>query len=194
MNVLIIPEDFRKDQYIVEPVIRRMLSEVGKPTARVRVCRDPLMGGVAAAMNWTRVKEVLDRYRGMVDLFLLLVDRDGNEGRRVALTRLEESASSELPSGRTLIGENAWQEIEVWALAGQELPKDWSWNAIVEEVHVKESYFEPLAQLRGLTKEPGGGRKTMGVEAARNYSRVRSRCRNDVSILEGRIKAWIESK
>jgi hypothetical protein len=38
MNVLIIPEDFRKDQYIVKPLIRRMLAEIGKPNANLRVC------------------------------------------------------------------------------------------------------------------------------------------------------------
>ena len=84
MNVLIIPEDFRKDQHIVLPIVQRMLREVGKPNANVRVCLDPLMGGVSQAMKWERIREVLVRYRGMVQVFLLLVNRDGNAGRRTA--------------------------------------------------------------------------------------------------------------
>jgi hypothetical protein len=66
VNVLIIPEDFRKDQYVVGPIIRRMFAEVGKPNANVRVCLDPLMGGISEATKWERIKDVLDRYRGMV--------------------------------------------------------------------------------------------------------------------------------
>ncbi len=62
VNVLIILEDFRKDQYVVGPIVRRMLAEVGKPNANVRVCRDPLMGGVSEALKWERIKEVLHRY------------------------------------------------------------------------------------------------------------------------------------
>jgi hypothetical protein len=46
LNVLVIPEDFRKDQYILAPLMRRLLAEIGKPNARVEVCRDPLLGGI----------------------------------------------------------------------------------------------------------------------------------------------------
>jgi hypothetical protein len=55
MNVLIIPEDFRKDQYVVKPIIQRMFVAVGKPNAKVRVCLDPLMGGVREATRWARI-------------------------------------------------------------------------------------------------------------------------------------------
>ena len=49
MNVLIIPEDFRKDQYILKPIIVRMLAEVGKPRANVKMCLEPLLGGIDQA-------------------------------------------------------------------------------------------------------------------------------------------------
>lgn len=191
MNVLVIPEDFRKDQHIVGPIVRRMLAEVGKPNANVRVCRDPLMGGVSEALKWERIKEVLHRYRGMVQLFLLLVDRDGVEGRRKSLDALEKKAIAELGSGKVLFGENAWQEIEVWALAGQDLPKKWRWSAVRAEVNPKEAYFEPWARQRGLENEPGEGRKTMGLEAAQRYKRLQSRCKKDVLELEQRIADWL---
>ena len=188
MNVLIIPEDFRKDQYILKPLIGRLLQETGKPNAKVRVCMDPLMGGISEAMKWRRIKDVLDRYSGMVQVFLLLVDRDGVEGRREALNELESKAGEALGESASLLAENAWQEIEVWALAGQDLPKDWKWRAIRAEINPKEVYFEPLARQRGLINEPGEGRTTMGREAAQNYNRVRSRCREDVETLEVRLK------
>ena len=36
--------------------------------------------------------------------------------------------------------------------------------------------------------EPGEVRKTLGKEAALNYTRVRSRCKEDVQKLEERLK------
>jgi hypothetical protein len=100
MNVLVIPEDFRKDQFVVGPLVRRLLKAVGKPKANVRVCQDPLLGGIGEAMKWMRIKEILDRYRGNVSIFLLLVDRDGEEGRRQALDALEKKAATLLGEGK----------------------------------------------------------------------------------------------
>ncbi len=191
MNVLIIPEDFRKDQYIIRPIVQRMLSEVGKPNANVRVCFDPLLGGIDEAMKWERIKDVLDRYQGMVQMFLLLVDRDGIATRRRALDTLEKRSRAELGNGRVFFGENAWQEIEVWALTGQDLPKDWKWLAIRAERDPKEAYFEPLARQLGHIDGPGGGRKALGIEAAANYARVRSRCKEDIAALETRMDTWL---
>lgn len=191
LNVLVIPEDFRKDQYVLGPLIRRLFAEIGKPRARVEVCTDPVMGGIAQAMDWQRLDEVIDMYP-IVHIFLLLVDRDGNAGRRDALDALERKAEQKLLQDRTLIGENAWQEIEVWALAGQDLPREWVWQETRAEIHPKETYFEPLAKQRGLLDEPGEGRTTLGREAAQNYIRVRSRCREDIGALEARLKDWLE--
>ena len=42
MTVLIVPEDFSKDQFILKPIFSRLLASVGKPRAKVHVCRDPL--------------------------------------------------------------------------------------------------------------------------------------------------------
>lgn len=191
MNVLIIPEDFRNDQFIVGPLIQRMLAEVGKPRATVRVCRDPLLGGVGEALKWERISEIIDRYRGTIQLFLLVVDRDGIAGRRRSLDALESKAAEVLTVDKGFFGENAWQEIEVWALAGQDLPKDWRWQEIRRETNPKETYFAPFVRKRGLTNEPGNGRRTLGREAAAHYSRVRSRCKRDVEALETRIRRWL---
>ena len=125
-----------------------------------------------------------------VDVFLLLVDRDGIATRRTALDCIEANALDVLADDRILLAENAWQEIEVWALAGQKLPKAWNWQKIRAEIHPKEAFFEPLDRQRGLTREPGEGRTTMGREAAANYRRVRSRCTEDIEFLETRLKDW----
>jgi hypothetical protein len=193
MNILIIPEDFRNDQYILEPIIRSMLAELNRPRAKIRVCRDPLLGGVAQALKWERIFEIIERYKGMVDLFLLCVDRDGEEGRRQALDKLENEAKNILPNNKKFLAENAWQEVEVWVLAGHTLPKKWVWKGIRQETNPKEVYFLPFAQQRGLLNEPGGGRKTLALEAAKQYKQIRQHCREDVLNLENRIRQFLNS-
>lgn len=185
MRILVIPEDFRKDQYILEPLVRAMLSQLGKPTARVAILRDPLLGGVDEALKWGRLDEVFERYP-MVDLFLLTVDRDGLPGRRASLDRLEEQARDVLADGRLLLGECAWQELEVWVLAGHDIQAAWAWADVRAEPHSKEVYFEPFARDRGLADEPAGGRKRLAEEAATRYARVRQLC-PEVAGLEGRL-------
>ncbi len=59
MNVLIIPEDFRKDQHVLRPIIAKMFTAVGKPKANIQVCQDPLLGGVSEALKWERIAEVI---------------------------------------------------------------------------------------------------------------------------------------
>lgn len=187
MNVLVIPEDFRKDQYVLKPIIEAMLRNLGKPRAKVIVCRDPLLGGVNRAVNWLLIQEILGRYKGMVQLFLLVIDRDADSGRRAALDRLEKLAKGELKTSAMFFAEHAWQELEVWALAGADLPTEWAWADVRSHANSKEAYFEPYVAQRGLADEPGGGRRTLGREAGARYGRVRSLCREDVESLERRI-------
>jgi hypothetical protein len=194
MNVLVIPEDFRKDQYLLRPIVQAMLQSLGRPSATVRVLTDPLLGGIARALSWSQIDGILTRYRGMVDLFLLVVDRDGDAARRDSLDRLEQLARPGLAADRLLLAENAWQEIEVWGLAGQQnLPGGWNWADIRAEPNPKEVYFMKLCLLRGLLDEPGQGRRTIGREAAARYGRVRQLCPEDVEALHDRVRAFIET-
>jgi hypothetical protein len=187
-RVLVIPEDFRKDEPLLQPILEKMLEACGRP-AQVRVCKDPLLGGVHQALNWQRLREILDRYRGMVDCFLLIVDRDGLPDRRKRLATLEEEAARFLGGEDKFFAENAWQEIEVWALAGlSDLPRSWVWNAIRATSNPKEDYFEPYVRRKGLTTEPFGGRLRLGLEAARHYRRIRRLCPEDVAALESRLR------
>jgi hypothetical protein len=56
VNVLVIPEDFRHDQYILKPIIKAMMTAVGRPRAIVKVCNDPLLGSVNEALKWERAR------------------------------------------------------------------------------------------------------------------------------------------
>lgn len=192
MNVLVIPEDFRKDQYILKPIVERLVAPIAS-RARVRVCQDPLLGGVAEALRWERIEEIVDRYRGMVQLFLLVVDRDGNQHRRDALDNLEQHAQGTLGgTDRVFLAENAWQEVEVWVLAGQkDLPSDWRWADIRAEPNPKERFFDPYVAMRGLTNAPYAGRSVLAAEAAGRYPRIRQLCPEDIGSLEQRVKMFI---
>ena len=185
MRVLIIPEDFRKDQYILKPLFSRLLRSIGASSVRVEVCRDHLMGGVGEALKLERLMEVVEQHRGMIDIFILCVDRDGEVGRRQRLDHLETEF------GPTLLAENAWEELETWALAGLELPGDWRWGDVRAEVQVKERYFEPLAAQRGLSDSPGGGRKVLGREASHRTSIIRQKCPEDFDALAVRLEAVV---
>lgn len=186
MNILIIPEDFLKDQYILKPLFERLVRDLGRP-ATVRVCQDPRLGGIDQALKLSRLTEILEQYRGMVQLFILCVDRDGNRGRRQRLDQIER----ELNNGQNFLAENAWEELETWLLAGLRLPSNWRWADIRAEVEVKERYFDVLAQERGVADTLGGGRKRLGEQASRRIRSIRQKCREDFDNLAQRIEATL---
>ena len=185
MKVLLIPEDFRNDQYILKPIFRRFFRDSGRSFTRVEVCRDPLLGGVGEALKSERLREVIERYEGMIDIFILCVDRDGVVGRRQRLNQIEAEF------GAAFIAENAWEELETWVLAGLDLPTDWRWTDVRSEVHVKEQFFELLADQRGLSDSPGGGRKVLSEQASRRISAIRQKCREDFDSLAQRLEAIV---
>ena len=192
MNVLIIAEDFRKDQFILLPIISAMFAKLGKKV-NVRMLTDPLLGGIEKAMNRQQLRKIVEIYKWKVDLFLLCVDRDAEESRRQTLDGLEQHLNTLTCAPKCLIAENAWQELEVWVLAGHDLPAEWSCQEIRRERDPKERYFDKVVENRRLQDDPGGGRKTLAFEAARKYRRILSRCPEDVQILERRIERLIAS-
>ena len=194
MNVLVVPEDFRKDQFILKPIIRALLAEVGCGKAKVEVCRVPLVGGISEALKWEVLQPILERYRGQVDLFLLCGDRDGSEGRTDSLRALEVKAPATLGAGRFFLAEHAWQELEVWILAGHDkLLKGWKWKEIRAERDPKERYYLPFAKLSGCLDHPAEGRGTLSIQAARNYQRIRRLCPEDIRDLESRVAAALHA-
>jgi hypothetical protein len=192
MKVRIIPEDFPNDSLILKPIFKAMFAYLAKPNVQIDVHR-PRVSGWDAVKKIDHIQEIIDQFR-MVDLFLLCVDRDGNGQRRAILDKLEAKTRDLLRPPRLLLAEHAWQEIEVWALAGIEwkLKPTWFWNTIRNERDPKEHFFEPIVQARGLLSSPGRGRATLGEEAAQNYAKVRQNC-SEIQALESRIKQWLES-
>ena len=123
MNILVIPEDFRKDQYILKPLFSRLLKQLGVPNPRVVICRDPLLGGIGEALKPVQLGGIVTDQGGMTDIFILCVDRDGDVNRRQRLDQIE----AEFRGRCVFFAENAWEELETWVLAGLNLPSDWQW-------------------------------------------------------------------
>lgn len=194
VNVLVIPEDFRQDQYVLKPIIEKILGALNVK-AKVRICTDPLLAGVTEALKWKRIQEIVDRYKGMTKLFLLIVDRDCQENRRERLDILERNAAERLAGASCMfLAEAAWQELEVWVLAGlKDLPKGWSWKAVRADCDPKETYYNPYAEKRALGDAPYSGRETLAREAAANYPRIRQLCPEDIGALEERIRNALEA-
>ncbi|MDE2841362.1 MAG: hypothetical protein OXM03_12110, partial [Chloroflexota bacterium] len=69
MRVLLIPEDFRNDQYILKPIFERLCRDIGRSSLRVEVCLDPLLGGVTEALKSERVQEIVEQYP-TIDIFI----------------------------------------------------------------------------------------------------------------------------
>ncbi len=117
MTVLIVPEDFRKDQFVLKPLFAKLLATLGKPRAKVRVCQDPLLGGVGEALKSERIAEIVERYSGRVQVILLCIDRDGDAGRRQRLDHLEHEFDERRidggpDGGRRELGEEAARHID----------------------------------------------------------------------------------
>lgn len=189
MNIMIIPEDSRRDQYILKPLFERLFRSLRRK-ACVRICQEPVLGGVREALKSDRLAEIVESYHGMTDLFILCVDRDGQTGRRDRLDQLERRFAGDC----MFFAENAWEELETWVLAGLELPKDWRWTDVRAEVNVKERYFDVLAKRRGVHDGPGGGRKALGEEAAKRISAIRQKCPEDFDALFRRVETAAERR
>ena len=187
MNVLVIPEDSRKDKFLLKPLFESLLRSIGRPKARVRVCEDPVLGGVGEALKSRRLSEIITRHGGMTGVFILCVDRDGDLERHHRLRALEQEFGAE----RVFLAENAWEELETWVLAGLVLREDWPWADIRAEIQVKERYFDEVVRDRRLGGAPGGGRKPLGEEASRRIGAIRRKCPDDFDVLARRLEAIV---
>jgi len=186
MKILVIPEDFRNDQFLLKPLFTQLFQSFGGRDVTVLVCQDPLLGGDGEALKIDRIREIVKRYP-MMDLFILCVDRDGKPGRRQILGAIEAEFGTE----QKFFAENAWEELETWTLAGLDLPRGWRWADIRAEVSVKERYFDVLAKQRGVADGPGRGRKSLGEEAARRVDVIRRKCREDFDALAQRCQDFL---
>lgn len=63
-----------------------------KARPKVDICRELLLASIGGVLKWGRINEIPNDNGNMVDLFLLIVDRDCKEDRRQRLNNIEAEA------------------------------------------------------------------------------------------------------
>lgn len=190
MKVAVITEDPTHDQYIIKPVVNRILNDLKKPKAKVEILSNSGPRGVDQALDVENIVRIIDR-RPMFDLFLIVVDSDCEKGRQVALENCVMKAVE--ASGKAVIGCLAVEAIEIWALAlhRDELPDPWS--TVREDCHPKTDYYEPLAKRNGWLTGPGQGRVAAMKAISRQWRSLVGMC-PELEKLRNNIKSWLEQQ
>ena len=67
MKVMLIPEDFQNDQYILKPLFSRLFRNIGIPSVEILICYNPRFRGVTEALTSDRLAKIVQRYGGMMD-------------------------------------------------------------------------------------------------------------------------------
>lgn len=182
MKVLVIPEDPKLDQYVLKPVVARIFADLGK-SPRVEVLSNPRLRGVAEAMDHAILDGIVATYP-MVDLFLVIVDRDGMEQRSTAARTRE----GEHP-GRLLVC-LAVEEVEVWMLALHRDSLDVPWSEVRREINPKERFAQPFLKNQAARLDPGQGRVWAMQDLGSQWRGVLQRC-PEIEDLKQRIGTWL---
>ena len=182
MKVLIIPEDPTYNGYILKPLIKRLLTSVGKPNAKVDLLTNPHAQGYD--MVKALLPDIFERYHHF-DLLLFLPDQDCKD-RLAEMTNLEQRAAA---AGVKLITCAAVQEVEAWLLAGHHDKLQENWLMVREDGAIKERFFEPFLNEYG-DRGAGGGRERLMRETLRNFDGLLARC-PELKDLQARIRGVV---
>lgn len=185
MKVLVIPEDQEIDRYILKPVIEAMFSDL-EISARVEVLPEPRLRGTSDALDEGIVRDIVTG-NPMIDLFLLVIDRDCNRENNVpkAAARVSEYEGQ-------MIACLAEQEIEVWMLALYKDRLGATFSEVRAECDPKERWAEPLLKELG-TDGPGRGRRRAMRALSGKWRSLRDTC-TELRDLQERVRAWVERR
>ncbi len=182
MHILIMPEDFRHDQYLLQPLFASLFRRhLRLPRAKIVVCQNPKLGGVGETLKRAKIQAVVERYQYRTDIFtgMAIPHAEG------PLTRSRATCKTRTVS--FFLAKNAWEEIETWILAGLDLPKDGNWADVRAAIHVREEYFDQLVKMRDIYAGPGREHKDLGREATWRIARIRQLCPEDFGTLSQRL-------
>jgi hypothetical protein len=182
VKVLIIPENPTLDAHILKPIVEKLFEELGRK-ARIEVLQDPHLEGIDQALDPEMVKRIVDE-NPMVDLFLLMVDRDCNSFQNEA-----KLAAREQEHPGRLLGCVAIEEAEVWMLALHRESLGERWSGVRSECHPKERYAEPFLQEQGWLSQVGKGRKRAMRGLSAQWKSLLSLC-PELATLHSRLQDW----
>ena len=182
MKVLIIPEDPTLDQYILKPIVESIFRDVER-SARVHVLSEPHLRGVDQALDKDVVAGIVAD-NPMVDLFLIVVDRDCVDSRNDRAQAREQEHPDSLRFALAV------EEVEVWMLALHRDDLGARWSDVRAHCDPKEEYAEPFLERQGWSTEVGRGRKKAMRNLAGNWRGLLGVC-SEIGDLKREIEMWL---
>lgn len=168
-KVLVVPEDHTNNGAILKPLVEAILTDAGKPNARVQVLDNPRVQGYDGARAALR-GVLVERYDWM-NLWLFMPDAD-----RASLQAMQGLEAELRGKGVTLFCCPAEPEVEIYAAAPYSDEIRGGWAAARGHPNFKEAVFAPLLAAHGDARRPAGGRDRMIGEAIRNLTRLYQLC------------------
>jgi hypothetical protein len=186
MKVLVIPEDPTYDQYILKPIVERIFTDLDR-SARVEVLQDPHLRGIGDALDPQIVQEIVAD-NPMVDLFILMVDRDCNryKNETKAIARKEEHPER-------LLACLAIEEVEVWMLWLHRDHLNAPWQEVRQHCDPKEEYAEPFLRSQGWTSRVGNGRKRAMRALGAAWDGLKKAC-PELAKLRDEVEEWLSRR
>jgi hypothetical protein len=153
-------EDHTLDQYVVRPVIKALLTNLGRPNARIHVITNPRIRGFENLK--AQACSILETYGPISALVIFVIDADGQDGLDGRPDRKQQflNSLSVCPNNDKALVVVARQELEVWALWGSRSRIDVQWADVVQERDPKERFFDSLVTSLDR-KVPGYGRQRL---------------------------------
>jgi hypothetical protein len=165
-RVLVICEDPTHDQFILRPLLERLLTRCDRGHSRIHILTDPWLRGKDDLRK--RIGEIVERYASF-DLLLCIIDSDGKDCSGMLDEMMQRF-------GPKLLCCAAVQEVEAWLLAGHPNKLTRPWSEVREDPSVKETEFTAFLEAHGDAKRPGAGREELMVEGLRNFDGILRRC------------------
>lgn len=186
MKVMVVPEDPTIDQYILKPVVEQLFADLGK-SPRVQVLSKPRLRGVAQALDPAVLADIVETNR-MIDLFLVLVDRDGDAHKRP----LEAKERTREHLDRLFVC-LAIEEVEVWMLALHRESLDVPWKEVRAERDPKERFARPFLAAHAPKLSAGGGRAWAMRELGAKWKGVLEVC-PELNELTESVRDWLSRR
>ncbi|MGZ3456933.1 MAG: hypothetical protein ACXU86_00335 [Archangium sp.] len=191
MKVMIIPEDPTLDRYILQPIVQHIFEDLGRK-ADVEVFQGSKVRGIDKALDPEFVADIIRDRGGMFNLFLLLVDRDCNDGRKPGRNNVETARQREAENEGRLLACLAVEEVEVWMLALHRDELDARWSDVRQDCHPKESYAEPLLKKKRWLSTLGRGRKKAMEGLGSKWQGLLQVC-PELAEFKQHIATWLET-
>lgn len=183
-RVLVIPEDPTNNGYILKPVVEMVMTQVGRPRAKVNVLGRPRLRGYDNAMR--AIQDKLPSSYGHMDLWLFMPDAD--RATPAAMHDLEDRLASE---DVTLLCCPAQPEVEIYACSAYLSDLGISWQDAKNHPSFKEDVFAPLLKAHS-NRGPGGGRRQMTSASLANRKSFFT-LHPEIAELRDRIQAKLPS-